>query len=228
MSNKLDFINRKQYHEPRLPPHTKIKIRHYMKAKSIAYALSAVAVAISPVAASAIVSDSPDTAPTITAVLGESISVTANSPGNINVTPVSGGAQSSVSHVVTVNSSVAAGFDLTLSNGDTTVTLAGPSGNTIAASTNTYAAPAALANNSWGYAVAALNQFDASYSALNSATSSISEWAGVPSSASPQNIKTTSSVASNDQTTVWYSVKADTTKVAGNYTDTVLYTGTTK
>lgn len=192
--------------------------------KQLSLGLAACAVALSPAFASA-ATQSANT--TVTATVDSVISISATTPSAISVTPVSGGAQSSQSHVVTVNSNNTAGYTLTLSNGDATTTLSGPSAATIAASTNPTGTPAALANNSWGFAVAG-GVFDASYSAELNATSSSTKWAGVPALASPYQVKQTSAVASNDQTTVWYAVKADTTKPNGNYTDTVTYTATTR
>lgn len=192
--------------------------------KQLSLGLAACAVALSPALASA-ATQSANT--TVTATVDSVISISATVPSAISVTPVSGGAQSSQSHVVTVNSNNTAGYTLTLSNADTTTTLSGPSAATIAASANTTGAPAALANNTWGFAVAG-GVFDASYSAESNVTSSATKWAGVPSSASPYQVKQTAAVATNDTTTVWYAVKADTTKPNGNYTDTVTYTATTR
>lgn len=196
--------------------------------KSLSLGLAALAVVVSPAAASAIVNDSPDTAPTITAAVGEAINVTASNPGNINITPVSGGAMTSISHDVTVSSNVAAGYNLTLANGDTTLTLAGPNANTIAQSANPVGTPADLANNTWGFAIAGGTGFEASYAVETNQTASTTNWAGVPTVGTPFNIRSTTAVANAQATTVWYAVKADTTKQAGSYTDTVLYTGTTK
>jgi hypothetical protein len=163
---------------------------------------------------------------TINASIASVISMTTSGTVSISITPVSGGSQTSASDTVTVNSNNSAGYVLTLANADTTLTLAN-GGNTIAAHAGTQGTPTALANNSWGYAVGGLGTFDASYSTITNATSSSTKWAGVPSSSSPNTLKTTAAVATNDTTTVWYSVKADTSKPNGTYTDTVTYTATT-
>jgi len=164
---------------------------------------------------------------TINATIASVISIATSGTVAINVTPVSGGSQTSASDTVTVSTNNAAGYDLTLANSDATLTLANGA-NTIAAHAGTYAAPTALANNSWGYAVGGLGTFDGSYTTITNAGTSTTKWAGVPGTGSPQNIKSTSSTASGDTTTVWYSVKADTTNPNGVYTDTVTYTATTK
>lgn len=164
----------------------------------------------------------------INAEIASVISITTSGTVNINVTPVGGGSQSSASDTVSVSTNNTAGYTLTLANADGTSSLVN-GGNTITAHAGTQASPTALANNSWGYAVASVGGFDSDYTpALSNATSSASKWAGVPVSSSPNTLKDTSSTASDDVTTVWYSVKADTTKPNGTYTDTVTYTATTK
>jgi hypothetical protein len=163
---------------------------------------------------------------TINASIQSVISVATSSTVAISVTPVSGGSQTSASDTVTVNSNHAAGYALTLSDSDADTDLENGA-NSIAAHAGTQASPTALANNRWGYAVASIGGFDASYSTITNATSSSSVWAGVPGTGSPNTIKSTATTASNDTTTVWYSVKADTTNPNGTYTDTVTYTATT-
>jgi hypothetical protein len=163
---------------------------------------------------------------TINASIASVISMTTSGTVSISITPVSGGSQTSSSDTVSVSTNNAAGYALTFANADTTLTLTN-GGDTIAAHTGTQASPTALANNSWGYAVATVGGFDASYSTLSNVTSSTTKWAGVPSSASPNTLKSTAATASGDTTTVWYSVKADTTKPNGTYSDTVTYTATT-
>lgn len=162
---------------------------------------------------------------TINATLGSTISITTSGTVAIGVTPVSGGAQSSASDSVSVSTNNSAGYTLTLADSDATTTLVN-GGNTISAHTGTFGAPTALANNSWGYAIAG-GSFDGSYSTLSNVTGSTTKWAGVPATGSPQTLKTTAVTASGDATTVWYSVKADTTKPNGVYSDTVTYTATT-
>ncbi len=99
--------------------------------------------------------------------------------------------------------------------------------NTITAHAGTQAAPTALANGKWGYAVATVGGFDGSYSAETNSTTSTSKWAGVPATGSPNTLKTTATTASGDTTTVWYGVKVASTQPNGTYTDTVTYTATT-
>lgn len=197
-----------------------------IKTKQAVLVTSAFVFALSPVVASA-ATDTQST--TINASVASVISMTTSGTVAIAITPTGSGSASSASDTVTVNSNNNAGYDLTLSNGDTTLTLAGSNGGTIAAHTGTYGTPSTLANNSWGYRVDGLGTFGAGPSSAQTNQANLSgTWSGVPSSAAAQNIKSTTGVASNDVTTVWYGVKADTTKTNGTYTDSVTYTATTK
>lgn len=162
---------------------------------------------------------------TINAVIDSVISISTDSPITLNVTPVSGGSQSSEVDTITVSTNNATGYNLTLANADANTNLV-KGGDTIAAHSGTFASPSALANNTWGYAIAG-GDFDGSYTALDNVASSTTLWAGVPASGNAQTLKTTGTTASNDETEVWYSVKADTSKPNGTYSDTVTYTATT-
>lgn len=206
------------------------------KLRQSAIIAAVVAVAGAPVAASA-VTMTEDTVVNVTIDSTVSLFTTGNSGGNgtVNMTvlPVTGGAQSSASDTVTVSTNNASGYNLTLADTDSDTNLVKGT-DTIAAHNGTLAAPTALANNTWGYAlpssttgITTPNGFDAAYSALTSSTASTSKWAGVPATGAAQLLKTTSGVASSDTTTVWYSAKVDTTKPTGTYTDTVTYTVTT-
>lgn len=174
-----------------------------------------------PVAASAATANT-----TILTVIGSTISVSSSGTVNINITPVTGGAQTSASDTVSVSTNNTTGYTLKLSDSDATTTLVSGS-NTIAAHTGTLASPTALANNSWGYHVDGAGSFSGTGAAEDNVTSSSIDYAGVPANSSPDTIKTTSTTASGDTTTVWYGVKADSTKPNGIYSDTVTYTATT-
>lgn len=191
--------------------------------KMLAGAMIAAVLIIAPVAVSA-ASDSKTT--TINAIIGSTISMTTSGTVNLNVTPLSGGAQTSASDTVTVATNNAAGYTLTLADSDATTTLVNGA-NTIAAHSGTYAAPTPLANNSWGYHIDGLGTFGTGGAVESSVATSAIKYAGVPATGAPQTIKTTAAVAAGDVTTVWYGVKADTTKPNGAYTDTVTYTATT-
>ncbi len=194
---------------------------------SAAAVVAVVGVVLTPVAASAVAASANTT---INAVIGSTISITTSGTVTLNIVPVSGGAQTSASDTVTVNTNNATGYELAVKDSDATLTLAS-GGNSIAASSNTFAAGAALANNTWGWAVPdtttgiGANNFDTTYSAFTDQTSHASTWTGI--TATDQIFKDTATTATNDVTTVWYSAKADTSKPNGTYTDTVTYTATT-
>lgn len=163
---------------------------------------------------------------TVTATLGSTISMTTSGSVALNVTPVTGGSQTSASDTVTVATNNSTGYTLTLADSDATTSLTKGS-DTIAAHTGTQASPSALANNSWGYRVDGIGGFNTGGAVENNVSSSSITYAGVPASGSPNTIKTTASTAAGDTTTVWYAVKADTSKPNGAYADTVSYTATT-
>ncbi|MEO5691298.1 MAG: hypothetical protein ABIQ64_03880 [Candidatus Saccharimonadales bacterium] len=194
---------------------------------SLAALVAVVGVALAPVMASA-ATNSANT--TVNAVLGSTISITTSGTVNLNITPVSGGSQTSASDTVTVNTNNATGYTLAVKDADANLNLVNGANN-IAASSNTFAGGGTLANNTWGWAVPTAttgigsNSFDASYSVITNAATSSTNWAGM--TASDQQFKNTTTVATNDVTTVWYSAKADTSKPNGTYADIVTYTATT-
>jgi hypothetical protein len=195
------------------------------KAKIAAWAVVAAAVATAPITVSA-AADTKST--TVTATIAPVISMTTSSTVAIGITPTGSGAASSASDTVTVNSNNSTGYNLTLSNNDSTLTQAGPASNTIAAHGGTFASPTTLCNNSWGYRVDNVGTFGTGPTSAQTNQANLSgTWAGVPTLASPQQLKTTATTAAGDVTTVWYGVKADTTKPSGAYSDSVTYTATT-
>lgn len=166
---------------------------------------------------------------TVNAIINSSISVTSGSGGTVNmtITPAPGGVLSSNSEILTVATNYTTGYTLKVADKDAVLTLAN-GGNTIAASANTTASPAALLNNTWGFAVGGLGSFDASYSAQSNVltASSTTKWAGMPASGSGYTIKTNNAATAGDTVTVWYAADADTSKVPGTYFDVVTYTAT--
>lgn len=177
-----------------------------------------------PIAASAASSNA---STTINATVGSVISISSGPTVSISLTPTAGGVVSSASDTVSVSTNNSAGYALSLANGDATTNLVN-GGNTIAAHAGTQASPTALAANTWGYRVVGAGGFGASaYSAETNNGSSSSTWAGVPATGTPNTIKTTASTASGDTTTVWYGVRANSSKAGGTYSDTVTYTATT-
>lgn len=177
----------------------------------------------SPIIASA-ASNSSNT--TINATVGSTIGITTGTTVALALTPTVGGVVSSSSDTVTVNSNNASGYTLTLSDSDANVNLTS-GGNNISAHSGTLASPSALNANTWGYAVANTGGFDASYSAESNNAASSSVWAGVPASGTPVQLKSTSTAAVNDITTVWYGARATSSQPGGTYSGTVTYTATT-
>lgn len=165
---------------------------------------------------------------TITATIASVISVSSSGAVAIGITPTGSGAASSASDTVTVSTNNSAGYNLVLKDSDTTLTLTNGS-NTIANHAGTFASPSTLANNSWGYRVDGAGTFGAGPTSAQTNQANLSgTWAGIKSSSvAGDTIKTTATTASGDTTTVWYGVKADTTKPNGSYTNTVVYTATT-
>ena len=178
-----------------------------------------------PVAASAV--SSPATT-TINATIGSVISMTTSGTVALAVTPTGSGAATSASDSVSVSTNNTLGYTLTLADSDATTTLVN-GGNTIPAGAGTFATPVTLANNTWGYRVDNVGAFGTGPTSAQSNQASLSgSWAGVPATGSAHTLKSTSTTATNDATTVWYGVKADTTNPNGVYTDAVTYTATTK
>lgn len=200
-----------------------------MKIKRILPAFAALAIAATPVIASA-ASQTANT--TINATVASVITIGTSSTVTLNITPTSGGVLTSASDTVTVSTNNTLGYNLTVADSDATTTLVSGA-NTFTASAGTKAAPIALVNGTWGIAVntgttgIGANGFDASYATETNNGSSTSKWAGVPATGSPMTLKSTAATASNDTTTVWYAAKANSSQPNGTYTDTVTYTATT-
>lgn len=200
---------------------------YFSKSKRTGALLGAVAIivaAISPVIASAVTSTANTT---INATVASTISMTTSGTVTIALTPTPGGVMTSASDSVLVSTNNTTGYALTLADGDTVASLVSGANN-ITAHTGTPATPTALGTGTWGYRVDGAATFGAGpTTAETNSSSSTTKFAGMPSSASPFTLKTTAVTAANDPTTVWYGVKADSTKPNGTYTDQVTYTATT-
>ncbi|OGL22604.1 hypothetical protein A2707_04805 [Candidatus Saccharibacteria bacterium RIFCSPHIGHO2_01_FULL_45_15] len=164
---------------------------------------------------------------TINATLASVISLTTSTTVALAVTPTSSGSATSASDTVTVATNNASGYSLTLADTDTNTALVN-GGNNIAGHAGTFASPTTLANNSWGYRVDGAGTFGAGPTTAQTNQANLSGiWAGLPSSAAPQQLKTTATNTAGDATSVWYGVKVDTSKPTGTYTDSVTYTAVT-
>ena len=163
----------------------------------------------------------------INASVGSSISMTTSATVALAITPTASGSATSASDTVSVSTNNTAGYTLQLANNDATTNLAS-GGNNIAATAGTFAAPAAMGANRWGFRVDGVGTFGAGpTSAQTNAASLSGTWAGVPASGSPVTLKTTAVTATNDTTTVWYGAFVNSSTPNGTYTDTVTYTATT-
>lgn len=197
------------------------------KTKSVLVAGAVLSVGVSALVVPATFAATNSANTVINANVGSSISITTSGTVNLAITPTASGSATSASDTVTVSTNRTTGYNLKLADTDTNTNLVN-GGNNIAASAGTFAAPATLANNTWGYRIDGLGTFGAGpTSAQTNQASLTGTWAGVPSSASPVTLKTTATTAANDVTTVWYGAMVDTTKPDGTYTDTVTYTATT-
>lgn len=163
----------------------------------------------------------------INATIGSMISISTSSPVNFGITPSGSGSGSSASDVVSVTTNNSDGYYLQLEDADSNTDLVSGS-DVIAATSGTFASPATMDANSWGFRVDGQGAFGVGPTTAQTSAASLSgTWAGVPASGSPVTIKTTSAVANNDQTTVWYGAYVDSVTPNGTYSDTVKYTATT-
>ena len=165
---------------------------------------------------------------TVSSVISPVISLlTTNGTVNVNVVPTGSGAQTISSDTVTVSTSDTNGYTLQLAETGAGSTLVSGS-DTIPASSGTQGTPIAMAVNSWGYRVDGVGGFGAGTTSSQSsaAVSGTIKFAAVPATGSPNTIKTTSGTATNDASTVWYAVAANTSQPAGTYTNSVTYTAT--
>lgn len=167
------------------------------------------------------------TGSTISSQIGSAINLLSSTGTvNINATPTGSGVQTTASDTVTVSTNNSAGYTLRINETNASSALVS-GGNSIPATTGTQGTPAALVANRWGYRVDGIGGFGAGpTSAISNAAIGSVTYAAVPATASPNTIKTTGSTATNDTTTVWYSVAANTATPSGTYTNGVTYTAT--
>ena len=146
---------------------------------------------------------------------------------NDNITPTSAGAQTIQSDTVTISTNDSSGFTLQLAETGASSALTS-GGNSIPASSGTVSSPVTMTANTWGFRVDSLSGFGSGpTSAVTNQAIGALTFAAVPATASPQTLKNTSGTASNNTTTVWYGVAANTSQPSGTYTNSVTYTATT-
>ena len=146
---------------------------------------------------------------TINATIGETISLAVSGDVTISATP--GAGVKTGSHNVTVSTNNTAGYKLNLASSTADTTLA-KSTDTLAASTASFATPATLGNDQWGYR---LDSFTAN------------KFAGIKATGSAETIKTTSAPATSEVTPVTWGVNVVSAKPSGTYSRQVTYTAVT-
>lgn len=178
-------------------------------------------------AAPVIAAASSTTSTTVSSSIGSVISLlSSNGTVNVNVAPTGSGAQTIASDTVTVSTNDTSGYVLQLAESGASSNMTS-AGNTLPASSGTQTTPTAMVANTWGYRVDSLGGFGAGpTSGVSSQAIGSAKFAAVPATASPNTLKTTATTASNDTTTVWYGVAANTSQPAGTYTNSVTYTVT--
>jgi hypothetical protein len=161
---------------------------------------------------------------------GDACSITLTSDGTISVdiTPDSSGRCTIEKDTASVLTDDTNGYTLTLADNSTNTSLSDGSG-TIPATSATFASPAALTANTWGYRVDGLGSFGSGpTTAQSNITIPSTVFAGIKASnQTADTIATTSSAADPAVTTdVWYGACADTSVSSGAYTTQVIYTAT--
>jgi hypothetical protein len=163
---------------------------------------------------------------TITAQISSTISAfTTSSAITLGpFTPIVGGTQASASDTITVSTNAINGYSLTLQSNTASTNLVNGA-NTIATSAGTTASPVTLVNNTWGWREDSLSGFGAG--PTNAGNANSATYAAFPATGAPVTLTARASGPySSNVHTVWYSVKADTSKPNGNYVNTALYTAT--
>ena len=162
---------------------------------------------------------------TINATIASVISIsnvatsTTSNTISLNLAPTAAGSDTQTANdVVSVSTNNATGYNLTLSMASSASNNSLISGaNSIGATSGSFAAPAVLATNSWGYRVDSVGSFG----------TGTQTFAFVPFG-SADTIKTVNTPASADKTTITYGIKVDATKPTGTYSNQVTYTATAK
>lgn len=160
----------------------------------------------------------------INAQISSTISITTSGTVALPITPTTGGSQTTAADTVTVATNNATGYNLSIRDSDANTNLVNGSNN-IAAHAGTVASPSVLANNTWGFRVDGGTFGAGPTSGSVDQPTNAATFAGVTSSA--VQIKTTTTTAAADVTSVFFSAKANTSLPNGTYTGTVLYTATT-
>ena len=146
---------------------------------------------------------------------------------SFEITPSKDGSLAITKDVITTSTNSPAGYKLYVSmdknlGGDVYLNGIADDTNKFVATTGSYESPRALADNTWGYAVAGLNNFDDTYNVNNPVA--IAKFASVPTYENGQLIRDYNGVASEDITEVYYGVNANYNIASGAYETEILYT----
>ncbi len=164
-----------------------------------------------------------------------SLSLSTPQSTNLSINPSSSGAVGIAENSISVTANSPSGYTLYIATNkgvtDNKIYLEGATTkdntNTINATTGTFASPAALDNNSWGYAVANVANFDATYDTTS--PSADAKFAAMPLYANVDHDTTqaikhkTASAITPETTTVYLGTKANMTLTPGDYTTTLSY-----
>ncbi len=192
--------------------------------KATAYAVATTGFALvlgAPLLASA---DTTAVNSTINSVISES----SGSTVQLTATPTGAGVQTTASDTVTVSTNDTNGYDLTLAETVPANTTLSDGTHTIAASAGVEGtSSAALTSNHWGYHVDSLGDMGTGGGVLNSAAIGSVKYAKVQPSTADTIKHYTTGTATNDTTSVWYSIAVNTSQEASTtYTNNVTYTAT--
>lgn len=159
---------------------------------------------------------------------GCSISISTSGAVALPVTPTALGAYTTQKDSVTITTDDPVGYTLGIESlsGSSSALIKGS--DTIPSVSGTPSSPASLSSNTWGYRIDGQASFGTGpTAAVTNAASSGLSFAGVPLGGSMQQIYTSNTPASAGNTiNVWYGIYVNTTKPAGTYQQTVLYTAT--
>ena len=134
----------------------------------------------------------------------------------LSVLPTLDGTLSTGEVTVNLSTNNYTGYTLSMSATTDNTALTHTNGtNSINSTSSSVSAPTALSNNTWGWYPSSL--------ATNPGGSNY-QFAAIPSLSSAYTIKSTDAMSTNDETTVSFSVLADTSIPAGDYINTITFT----
>lgn len=188
--------------------------------KKIKYTLAGLAIVVGAVGASVtgVLAASQEQDVTINATIQSVVSAGTDfgtTTHGIDVTPGTVATNASP-HAITVATNSTGGYTLQVKDKDNTTDLVHGTltDKKIAASTNTFASPAVLTNNTWGYRVG------------HEASFGTDKYAGITTS-NVEIRKNTSGPITGETTNITYGILVDQSLPTGTYTDVITYTITT-